>query len=183
MERSIVMPLGVVVERQQIDHPWQKWRWMPVAVIPAAPPVQEWKEIARGERFVRWHAATLEFELHRKETEAYKVNLSNHPPVVYVVLRTDGSGTTGHDIRPFLVTASPYEAQDYLDSGEDIVEGVPMPEGLVAWVQMFVDRHHVDEPFKKRKRDRVDPDALGSGRGPGRGNGASVPMRGRHGDA
>lgn len=182
-ERSITMPLGVAVERQRIDHPWQKWRWMPVAVIPGAPPVEGWKEIARGERFVRWHAATLQLELHRKETEAYKVNLSNHPPVIYVVLRTDGSGAAAHEVRPFRVTASPYEAQDYLDSGDDIVEGVPMPEGLIAWVQAFVDRHHVDEPFRKRRRDRVDTEALASSRGPERAEGSSASMRGRHGRA
>jgi hypothetical protein len=30
-----------------------------------------------------------------------------------------------------------------------------MPEGLIAWVQAFVERHHVDEPFVKRKRKRA----------------------------
>lgn len=31
------------------------------------------------------------------------------------------------------MTASPYEAQDYEDNGEDIVEKILMPEGLIAW--------------------------------------------------
>lgn len=153
------MPLGVVVERREIDNRWQRFAWKPVAVIPGAPPVGEWRELVRGERFVRWHAATLPLELHRKETEGYRYNLSAKAPAIYVVLRPQDGGP--HEVAPFLVTASPYEAECYLD---DIVEAVPMPDGLIAWVQDFVQRHHVDEPFRKRKRDRIDPDGAQSRR-------------------
>lgn len=178
-ERSIVMPLGVVVERHELDNPWQKWRWKPIAVIPGASQVDGWKELVRGEGWVRWHAATLELTLHRKETEAYKVGLSSTPPVVYVVLRRASAAEPGREMAPFLVTASPYEAQDYLDSGEDVVEGVAMPPGVVAWVQAFVERHHVDEPFRKRKRKRYDPEEAALGRRPDRYGGP--PGRGRRG--
>ncbi len=51
----------------------------------------------------------------------------------------------------FLVTVCPYEMQDYANTGEKIVEGVPMPDDLKAWVWDFVERHHVDEPFVKRR--------------------------------
>ena len=44
------------------------------------------------------------------------------------------------DLEVVLATASPYEAQDYTDSGEEIVEKVMMPPGLVAWVRDFVRR-------------------------------------------
>ena len=159
MERSIRMPLGVVVERRELDNRWQRFAWQPVAVIPGAAPVAAWRELARGERFVRWHAATLPLELHRTETEGYRANLSGKVPAIYVGLRQQSGGE--HEYAPFLVTASPYEAACY---GEDIVEAVPMPEGLIAWVQDFVRRHHVDEPFEKRKRDK--PRSAGSARGP-----------------
>ena len=43
-------------------------------------------------------------------------------------MRQNDDGDVDHDVVPFLVTACPYEAQDYLDSGEDIVEPVAMPE-------------------------------------------------------
>ena len=38
-----------------------------------------------------------------------------------------------------------------------------MPEDIMAWVQDFVNRHHVDEPFKKRKRKdyKAEPDRFG----------------------
>ena len=155
MERSIYMPLGVVVERRELDNRWERWAWQPVAVIPGAAPVDQWRELVRGERFVRWHAATLPLELHRTETEGYRANLSGRVPAIYVGLRKQSGGE--HEYAPVLVTASPYEAACY---SEDLVEPVPMPDGLIAWVQGFVDRHHVDEPFEKRKRDKPRPAGL-----------------------
>jgi Protein of unknown function (DUF3305) len=152
MERRLTMPLGVVVERRAIDNRWQRWAWKPVAVIPGAPPIDAWRELARGDRFVRWHAATLPLELHRTETEGYRANLSGRVPAIYVGLRKQSGGE--HEHVPFLVTASPYEAAAY---AEAIVEPVPMPDALIAWVQDFVDRHHIDEPFQKRKRDKAKP--------------------------
>lgn len=177
MERSISMPLGVVVERRELDNPWQRWTWRAVAVLPGAPPVEMWRELARGERAVRWHAATLPLELHRAETEAYRVNLSGRCPAVYVVLRgtRPSERTAGNEVAPFLVTASPYEAEGYME-GEDLVEAAPMPEGLVAWVRAFVQRHHVDQPFVKRERKRMKGEEQG---GDGRAYGPSTPVRQR----
>ena len=180
MERKLTMPLGVVVERRELDNRWQRFAWKPVAVIPGAPPVTLWRELARGERFVRWHAATLSLELHRTETEAYRVNLSGRSPSIYVVLRKaePSERTAGNDVAPFLVTASPYEAEGYLE-GDDLVEAAPMPGALIAWVQAFVDRHHVEEPFVKRKRAKAESGDPGDPRG-----GVSAPrvrQRGTHG--
>ena len=69
---------------------------------------------------------------------------------------------------PTLVTASPYEGQDYMDSGDGLIEQVPMPLGLMAWVRDFVLEHHVDEPFIKRKRDRKRVDLVEDGKGDAR---------------
>jgi hypothetical protein len=173
MERSISMPLGVVIERRELDNRWQRWTWKPVAVIPGAPAIVEWRELVRSDRFVRWHAATLPLELHRTETEAYRVNLSGRSPAIYVVLRKvePSEKTAGHDIGPFAVTVSPYDAEGYMD-GDDLLEAVPMPEGLIAWVQAFVDRHHVDQPFVKRKRKRAKAEG---GNTEGQGDGFPAP--------
>jgi hypothetical protein len=67
-----------------------------------------------------------------------------------------------------LVTASPFEAQDYADNGDDIVEKVPMPEGLVALVRDFVEAHHQEEVFQKRRRDKRDEGASQDGIGDAR---------------
>lgn len=158
MAYSVSMQVGVVVAREDIDSPWQDHIWRPVDVLPGAPPTKSWKELARGEGWVRYHADTMPLELFRKETEAYKFNLEGAEPVIYVVLSAlaDEEREDGFPYQVHLVTASPYEAQDYLDSGEDIVEPIVMPEPLAAWVQAFVDQNHVTEKFKKRRRDEVD---------------------------
>ena len=158
MDSTESVPLGVVVERRSIDHPWKEFDWRPVAVIPGAPalePGAEWTVLREGEDWVRYHCGTLPLELFRRETEGYKVNLSQDPPQVFVLLRSEDDPQSRHEFLPFLVTASPYEAQDYLDSGEDIVEAVTMPDDLVAFVQSFVDAYHVDEVFHKRRRQKA----------------------------
>lgn len=33
---------------------------------------------------------------------------------------------------PALITASPYDGQDYMDSGDSLIAMVPMPPGLIA---------------------------------------------------
>ncbi len=146
------MPLGVVLERRDIDNPWQSVSWRAVAVIPGAPPVDERRVLAEGSGWVRYHAATLTVELHRKGTEGYRYNLSTEVPAVFVVTRREEESDA--EVEPFAATVCPNEAQDYLDAGDDIVDRVPMPEVMIAWVQDFVKKHHVDRPFRKRKRDR-----------------------------
>ena len=157
MSKLETMDLGVIVERRKIDHPWQEWAWKAVAVIPGAHRVEAWTEIAQGDGWTQYHAVTMPVELHRRETEAYVANLETERPAVYVVMRDDDDDEEegGHPYYVALVTLSPYDAQDYLDSGEDLVEAVPMPEPVLAWMQDFVGQHHVEEPFVKRKRDKV----------------------------
>ena len=144
------MPLGVVLERRPIDHPWADWSWRAVAVIPGARSIDAPQELVQDKSHARFHVATLELGLHRKETEGYRVNLSQTNPTVYVGLRPgeDDSDTPV----PFVVTACPYEAEDYEVGGDERVDAVPMPTEVAALVGHFVDRHHVEEPFVKRKR-------------------------------
>lgn len=166
----ITMPLGVVVERREIDNPWEDYDWRTVAVIPGAPPVDEWRTLREGEGWIHYHVATLPLELFRRETEGYKQNLSNEMPVVYVVLR-QGEEAEESEIEAALVTVCPFEAQDYLDAGDDLVDGVAMPDSVAAWMTEFVDYHHVHEPFKKRKRRKWASDEPLGGGPPGRANG------------
>ena len=160
MERRLSISVGVIVAREEMDNPWQDYAWSAAGIVIGADPNETWRELDREpdtteSGIVRYFAGTVELELFRKETEAYQVNLKNKVPVVYVVMReSDGAGDTP-PIELHLVTVSAYEAQDYLDTGEDIVDTVAMPEPLIAWVQRYVDRHHVEEKFVKRKRDDV----------------------------
>ena len=84
------------------------------------------------------------------------------------MLRASEDPDAEHDVEVFAVTASAFEAQDYLDTSEDIVEAVPMPPSLIAWLSDFVGRHHKEEKFVKRRRDRVDTELVEDGRGDAR---------------
>jgi len=154
MERRLSLSVGVIVAREDSDNQWQDHVWRVAGVVIGADPQDTWREIDRGPGVVHYFAGTRELEVFRKETEAYQVNLENKVPVVYVVMR-ENDDFDGPPLDLHLVTVSAYEAQDYLDTGEEIVDTVPMPEPLIAWVQRYVDRNHVEEKFVKRKRDDV----------------------------
>jgi hypothetical protein len=167
MRNKETLPLGIVLERRRVAHPWKDWDWRPITVIPGAAalgPEGAWRVLAEGDGWTRYHGGTLTLELFRRETEGYKFNLSHQPPRLFVVLRSDEDAQSDHEVVPFLVTACPYEAQDYMDSGEELVEAVVMPPEVAAFVQAYIDHHHVDEPFIKRKRKRHDPEESGFGR-------------------
>ena len=152
MGNALLIPVGIVVAREKISHPWQTYRWKPVGVFLDAPEIREWRELRRDGRSVLYHAATLNLELHRKETTAYRVNLANGEPSIYVVLREDPDAGGDWPVEVHLVTASPFEAQSHGDVGLDNVEGVAMPERLVEMVRTFIETHHPEETFYKRKR-------------------------------
>ena len=164
--REVTIPLGIVVEKRKSTHPWGDWIWKPVAVFMNAPEGAAWVEMLREDHYVRYHAGTLPLRLHRADTEALTLNLMLDQPELYVVLRKHGTPGAQFPYKPHAVTASSYEAQDFQDPGEDIVEKVAMPEGVAALVQAFVEEHHVEAEFKKRRRDRVDVEELKFGKTP-----------------
>ncbi|WP_425044119.1 DUF3305 domain-containing protein [Primorskyibacter sp. S87] len=161
----IEMPLGVVVRRTPGVTPWAKWTWQAVAVLPGAGSA-DWVEMRREGDAVEYHAATLPLTLWAAETEAYLANLSDAVPSIYLVLRDETEDEA--PLEAVLVTASPYEGQDYADSGEEIVEKIPMTEGLIAWVRDFVRENHKEDVFVKRRRDRKRIDLVEDGKGDAR---------------
>ena len=148
MDKQEQIRLGVVMERRLINNPWRSHDWRTVAVIPGAKGFAEWQEMDRGSQWTRFYAGNLPLNLYRKETEGYRTNLSQPSPSLYVVLRSIDEEYP----RPFLVTACPYEAADYEISGDERADKVPMPPEILALVGHFIDAHHVEEPFAKRKR-------------------------------
>ena len=154
-KRYVSMPLGVVIRRTPGATRWAKWSWRVSGILIGAGEAKA--QILRQDGdVIEYHAATVPLELHGADTESYMVAISAQVPSIYVVMRDSPDNTPPFDV--ILATASAYEAQDYADSGEEIVEKVQMPEGVVAWVRDFVKAHHVEETFIKRKRDkkRVD---------------------------
>lgn len=163
--KTVTILVGVVVERTPGVTRWAKWSWRAVAVLPGAGPA-DWRVLREAEDCVQYHAATVPLELYSSDAEAYRSALAAVEPAVYVLLRESEDGQRPLEV--VLVTASPYEAQDYADNGEDIVEKVPMPEGLVAWVRDFTDAHYEDEVFVKRRRDKKRVDRVDDGVGDAR---------------
>lgn len=163
--RQITIPLGIILEKRKSKHPWGDWIWQPVSVIPGAGEVDEWVTVQKGEDWTHFHIATLPLMLHRKETEALKMNIESETPHIYVVLR-ETDDTQDAPIEAHMVTASSYDAQDFLDTSEDIAEKVPMPPSVFEWIKAFVAEHHVDEIFKKRRRDKLNTEEHKFGKEP-----------------
>lgn len=165
--------IGIVIERRKLANPWQEFGWNTVAVVVDPPESLDFgRLLERGEGWARFYAGLLPIELHRRHTASYRDNMMTGRPQIYVVLRKspDADELAYH---PVLATIAPDEAQIYLDTGEDLVDTVAMPEPVQAWVDRFIDAHHVEAPVYKRQRKPYDPRKGGMpGQGPGRGTGS-----------
>ena len=157
------MPIGVVVKRQPGVTRWAKYAWKATSILPGAGDAH-WRELRREGDVVEFHAGTATLELFGAETEAYVHGLGAQVPCLYVIMR-QMPGTPDTPFEILLVTASPYEAQDYCDTGEELVEKVAMTPGIEAWVRDFVELFHEDEEFVKRRRHRERVDKVEDGIG------------------
>ena len=158
------LKVGAVVRRSPGVTRWAKVIWKPVAVIPGAPEAF-WKEMVREGDVVDYHAGTVTMELFRADVEGYLVSLNMAGPSVWIILDKDVTSQSPSGWVVSTVTASAHEALDALDSGESIVEAVPIPESLAAWIKEFIDMHYIEEPFKKRRRDEVRVDGVEDAKG------------------
>ena len=147
--------IGIVLERRSSDNPWLDHEWQTVGLTLDVVDSEDWVLLYETDQVRRYLSPAVEVELHRAETEAYVYNLQSPEPSVFAVLRHDEESD---EVVPFdvhVATVSPYEAQDYLDCSEEQVDRIVLPEELCNWLQAFVDEHHVEQEFKKRKRDKV----------------------------
>lgn len=161
--REVSVTVGVVMRRRPGVTRWAKWAWQAVGIIPGAAD-GDWRVLREGEDGTTdFFAGTMPLTLHRSEVEAYKVSLAMRPPSVFVILRENPATLAGLGVHA--VTASAYEAQDYTDSGEELVEPVAMPQRIVEFVSAFANAHYVEVPFVKRRRDRKRVDLSEEGIG------------------
>ncbi len=143
MSNAITLPIGVIVARERSSDPWQEYRWRPVSIIMNAAEGVIWKEVERARDIVRYHAATLPLVLTDRDKIAYRVNLANGVPSLYVVLRENTASGAAMPVAVAHITASPFEiqsvGQDFEAGITDFVERVPLPDELVQVLQSFVD--------------------------------------------
>lgn len=148
--------VGIVLERRAADNPWIDHTWRIAEVIAGAPD-GPCRLIGQGDGWARYFVGAATVELYRKATEGYKRNLSEPEPSIYLILQPDDEATDdAPPYAPFVATACPYEAESYDLGGDNLVGAVPMPPELIVRVQAFIESHHVDEPFVKRKQKRKD---------------------------
>ncbi len=161
-QAPVSLPLGIVIRRTPSASRWVRYAWQAVAVLPGAAQA-DWQILREEGDAIEFHAATVPLELWHTDTEAYLTTLTARVPSIGVVMRA--TEESEHPYEVLLATASAYEFQDYADSGEELLELVPMPEGLVALLRDFVEAHHEEEVFVKRRRDKKRIDLVEDGRG------------------
>ena len=142
--------VAVMVEKRRGVTPWQDWVWQPLEVLEQAPDLPTWSVLRQDERSTLYFAGLAEVALHPTDTDNYRHNLAADSPRVWVVLRQveAAPGMALH-----IATVDAGEAHNYADSGNDLLEALPLPPGLAEWVADFCERHHKDRSFRKRKRD------------------------------
>ena len=113
-----------------------------------------WTPLGRTAQCVRYYAGEAAIHLYSTETANYRDNLASGAPKLWVVLRPVGPEPP---VEVPLVTADPSEGEASTEAGSDVVETVDMPAGIAAQIASFVEAHHVERPFLKRKRDRGKP--------------------------
>ena len=148
--KSVSLTVGVIVERRPGVTRWQREVWQPRALLVDAPKNADWRELRRDGDRVEYLAATVPLTLYRGEAEAYRVALSEPVPAAYVILRP--SAREGFPWYVHLVTLSPHEAALFEQSGDELVEKVALPDGLIGWAGRWIETHYREEKFVKRKR-------------------------------
>jgi hypothetical protein len=152
------LEIGEVLGRRTLTGPWGGQAWRAVAVLPAAPPVPAWTPLGRTGDEETYYAGPVGLSFHSGETEHYRDNLATGAPSIWLAVRsTPGMPELA------LATADPYEGEGMTEGG-DLIEAVPMPPDIAGQLAAFVAEHHVERPFYKRKRDKLDPRKMGHGR-------------------
>jgi hypothetical protein len=131
--------------------------WRPVAVLAGLPDAEPWTRLASEGDAETFYAGAAEIELYRSETEKYRFNLESGAPSIWAAIEATG-GEPPCAIA--CVTADPAEGEALTETGQLIIEAVPMPDALRDAVAAFVAAYPVEQMFKKRVRDRADPEVL-----------------------
>ncbi|CAN5432839.1 DUF3305 domain-containing protein [soil metagenome] len=147
--------VGVVVERRTAQSKWADYLWRPVSVLIGTPAAAPWTAIDSTAEATLFYAGEAVIELHRTETTYYRENIESGAPKLWAALQPTSSE---FPYRVLSVTADPGEGEAFSD-GDNIVEALPMPADVQDMVRQFVAEHHVERPFRKRRR--TPSDAMG----------------------
>lgn len=149
--------VGVIVERSKGTSPWVDYLWRPCAVLTGVPETPVWSKLSDDGEHATFYAGPAEIELHRTETTNYRDNLATGEPLLWVILRKTEAEPP---YKVFAVLADPAEGEAMTEAGNDLVETVAMPKAVQDALSAFIEAHHVERQFVKRKRDRANNEAL-----------------------
>ena len=137
----------MIMERRALDNRWQSERWAPVEVVPDAGEGHAPRLLEEDSEHARWLHPGFAIELHRDEADGYYLNMTTATPYVFVNWRMVDDLAV-----PKIVTVSYHEAGRMMDGGE-LVDGVPLPPALFAWLDEFVRAHYKPE----QKKGKIKP--------------------------
>jgi hypothetical protein len=149
--------VGVFVERRTVDNPWIDHVWRSEAVLPGEPVALPWTVLYDAPKVTRYYAGPFRLEFFSTDTASYRENLRSGRPSLWVSLRPTAAPP---GVALQTVTADPAEGEALTEPGTDIIEALPMHPTIQARLAAFVEAHHVERPFIKRKRDRAAPEAM-----------------------
>ena len=131
-------------------------------MLAGAPETPPWTKLSDDGERASFYAGSTSIELYRTETANYRDNLRLETPLLWVILRP-AEADPPYELAA--VTADPAEGEAMTEAGANLVDTVAMPKPVQDAIAAFVAEHHVEEVFVKRKRDRVNPEAMAR-RGP-----------------
>lgn len=148
-----VLKFAVVAQSRPPVTKWAGRQVRPYAVLPAVPETAPHTLLSEEDGVETWYLGAHDLILHTGDTGHYRDNLMSRLPRVWVAI-SEVEDARKADIK--LVTVDPYEGEGLaLDTGV-LVDVVAMPDMLRLKLEDFIARHHVEIPFKKRKRKPVD---------------------------
>ena len=151
------IPVGVVIERRKADSQWIDFTWCATAVLPDTTDMKPWTVLRDSNGVTSFYAGEASVDLYASETARYRENLATGAAGIWVVM-SPSDAEIPYKIE--IVTADPAEGEGYTEVDVYLVEQVPMPKSIRDAVDLFVGQHHVETPFVKRQRNRVDPEAM-----------------------
>lgn len=146
---TLTRNVGIVCLRRKLSNPWVDESVAPHAVLADAPPLDAPASLGQTESGELVYFGPGELTFYSGETGHYRDNLVSGAPKLWVVLKPTGEG-----LEFSFVTANPYEGEAASDGSGTIVEAVDMPGSIAADLAAFVERHHVEQVFVKRHRDK-----------------------------
>jgi len=154
---ALRFPVAVVVERIPLANRWTSEKWQIGAVERDDSPLQVAVKLSDDASGTRWRFTGFALELHASESEGYFLNITAPDPKIFVMWRMldpERIAADGLSARPELVTVSYNEAARLMDGGE-MVDALPLPPDVLAWMQPFVAANYQPEPKRKVRRNEL----------------------------